>query len=364
MSSEITLDSSALAEALASAGLHPQLRADVFDALRRAQADFDDPTTFRESVRWPIVLALLQGARTHQVELADGLVFEVTPDSRIERALLLSPDARPDHVWEPQTTRLLVALARQSTNVVVGGAYIGDQALPMARAVPPGGRVHAFEPMSQAFERLLRNIALNSIDNVVPQRLSLWDASDVTLRLSGDLALASSVAVDGGRDGDAEAVMSMTITDYKRRFELRSVDLISLDTEGGEEKALAGAAELLELPAGEAPNIVFEIHRNFVDWTDGLENTSVARFLLSRGYHLFAIRDFHDNHPMAGEPIEVIPVDRVYLEGPPHGFNVLAIKDPALADRLGLEVVEDVSPKLLLEKDPALHRPLHRLHRA
>jgi hypothetical protein len=60
---------------------------------------------------------------------------------------------------------------------------------------------------------------------------------------------------------------------------------------------------------------------------------------------------------MENRPIEIIPVDRVYLEGPPHGFNVLATTDSDLINRYGLRIVEDVSPKLLLHKDPALHHP-------
>jgi hypothetical protein len=131
--------------------------------------------------------------------------------------------------------------------------------------------------------------------------------------------------------------------------------LIMLDTEGGEENALLGARETI---ARDSPNIVFEIHRNFVDWSGGLEKTSIVSLLTSQGYDVFAIRDFHSNYPMANEPIEVIPIDRVYLEGPPHGFNTLATKDANLIERLGLRIVNDVSPKLLLDRDPALHLPL------
>jgi hypothetical protein len=61
---------------------------------------------------------------------------------------------------------------------------------------------------------------------------------------------------------------------------------------------------------------------------------------------------------MAGHPIEIIPAHRVYLEGPPHGFNALATPDPSLVKRLGLRIVENVSPKLLLHKDPDLHHPI------
>jgi len=61
---------------------------------------------------------------------------------------------------------------------------------------------------------------------------------------------------------------------------------------------------------------------------------------------------------MSGTPIDVIPVNDGYLEGPTHGFNTLATKDRDLIDRLGLRVVKGVSPKLLLDRDPALHLPL------
>lgn len=131
-----------------------------------------------------------------------------------------------------------------------------------------------------------------------------------------------------------------------------------LDTEGGEERGLRGAAKLLTSPWPQAPHVIFEIHRKYVDWSDGLENTSVVRFLTEKGYRVFAIRDIHGNHPMTDQDIEIIPIDRVYLEGPPHGFNVLATKDSSLIGRLGLRVVQGVSPKLLMEKDPALHHPL------
>src|SRR5262245_60140185 len=126
MSSEITADVDLLAPALASAGTNEQLRDAIFEALRQAEIAADDPVVFREQVRWPLILALLSHVETHRVVLRNGLLFDVSADSRIEKALLLSTEAHPDHVWEPQTTRLLTALAKDAANVIVGGAYIGD----------------------------------------------------------------------------------------------------------------------------------------------------------------------------------------------------------------------------------------------
>ncbi len=350
-----------LAQSLADAGLNERLREKIFDALRQAEAQADNSSNFRELVRWPLILALLKKAETHRVVLKNGLVFEVGADSRIEQALLLSPSEHPDHVWEPQTTKLLTALAADASHAIIGGAYIGDHVLPLAQLMAqhtPRGIVHAFEPMSHPFKRLLRNLELNHIDNVTANRLGLWDTSETALAVEGELALASSVPLDKDQNLTSDAINSVTIDDYVRIQQLQSVGLIMLDTEGGEERALLGARELLERPYPTAPQIVFEIHRHFVDWSDGLENTSVVKLLTSRDYTVFAIRDFHSNYPMADRPIEIIPVDRVYLEGPPHGFNMLATKDKDLVRRLGLRIVENVSPKLLLDKDPALHHPL------
>ncbi|HEV2834297.1 MAG TPA: FkbM family methyltransferase [Pyrinomonadaceae bacterium] len=353
MSSEIVSETHMLADALALAGQDEQLRESVFEALRAAELRAANPATFREQIRWPLILSLLRDVNGHRVVLESGVMFDVTPDSRIEKALLLSSVAHPDHVWEPQTTKLLVALAAGTSNVVVGGAYMGDQVLLIAKS--SATMVHAFEPMQHAFDRLLHHIKINHIDNVSAHRFALWHSSNLDLRLEGHLALASAMPAQDKQQIPGELSKSLTIDDYVSSQHLGAVELIMLDTEGGEENALLGGRETI---AQYHPNIVFEIHRNFVDWTNGLEKTSIVAFLTSQGYEVFAIRDFHNNYPMSGYPIEIIPVSQVYLEGPPHGFNVLATKDRELGNRLGLRVVKNVSPKLLLEKDPALHFPL------
>ena len=98
MSSEINRQDELLAEALAAAGKNAQLRSIMFEALREAELHADDPAVFREQVRWPLILSLLRDVSTHEVILEDGSIFEVAPDSRIEKALLLSTVAHPDHV--------------------------------------------------------------------------------------------------------------------------------------------------------------------------------------------------------------------------------------------------------------------------
>src|SRR5215212_9203308 len=165
MSSEIYSESHLLADALALAGQDEQLRDLVFRALRAAEVRAEYAATIREQVRWPVILSLIRDVAAHRVVLEGGAVFNVRPDSRIEKALLLSTMAPPDHVWEPQTTKLLLRLAAGASNVIVGGAYIGDQVVLIART--SSGTVHAFEPMSHAFARLLHHLKINDLENVM-----------------------------------------------------------------------------------------------------------------------------------------------------------------------------------------------------
>jgi hypothetical protein len=95
-----------------------------------------------------------------------------------------------------------------------------------------------------------------------------------------------------------------------------------------------------------------------VDWSNGLPETEIVRLLSDRGYSVYALRDFNSNYDLAGRPIELIPAEAVHLEGPPHGFNMVAVKDPAVFNSLAYSIVRDVSPKLLRHKDPKLHHPV------
>ena len=310
----------------------------------------------REDITGPLVDAVFDDDQLVRKELADGTVFEFLYRSKIARDFLMSDPPVPDHAWEPQTTRLLLALAREARTVVVGGAYFGDHSILIARRIAAaGGTVHAFEPNSDQRRMLVHNAALNGLTNIVARSEGLWDSGGATLALTGYDSFASPTTASADA---ADAFQAVTIDAYLASAGVDRLDLLMLDIEGAEFKALQGAAGFLAQPVGQAPSIVFEVHRHYVDWTDGLANTPLLRFLADHGYHVFAVRDFNSNQDMVGQPIEVIPCADVYLDGPPHGFNMVAVKDPVLFDGPGFRVVRGVSPKLLRHKDPALHHPL------
>jgi FkbM family methyltransferase len=309
----------------------------------------------REELTGPLVDALHDDDQVVRKTLSNGVTFEFLYRSKIARDFVMSQPEHPDHAWEPQTSRILVNLAKGAKQVVIGGAYFGDHAVLIAREIAAGGGVvHAFEPNTEQRGMLMRNAGLNGLTNILPRAEGLWHDSSSNLKLVGYDSFANAELAEAGDD----SFKTVTIADYLTAQGVGRLDLIVLDIEGAELGALQGAEAFLAQPKGQAPNILFEVHRHYVDWSNGLAETPIARLLTGHGYSLYGLRDFNSNYDLAGKPIELIPMDAIHLEGPPHGFNMVAVKDPAVFDGPSYAMVRDVSPKYLRHKDPKLHHPL------
>lgn len=346
-----------LIEALGILGKDEELRVRFVALLRQAEVRLAKPDfDVREQVTGPIVDALHQCLGPMRKRLASGIDFHFHYRSKIAREFVLAPESQPDHVWEPQTTRLLLQLGRQARQALIGGAYSGDQAILLAREIRGrGGVVHCFEPNPEQMAMLRLNATVNELDNLRFNRLGLWDRDQAMLRLVGEDSFAHpEPASAGAEDGFA----TVTVNTYGAAQRIDRLDLVMLDIEGAELAALQGADRYLGQPKGQAPNIVFEVHRHYVDWSRGLDSTEICRFLSGFGYHLFAVRDYQSNVPMGRQPIELIRPEETYLDGPPHGFNMLAVKDETILANPAFRFVSGVSPKLLKHRDPRLHQPL------
>ncbi|KRC21246.1 FkbM family methyltransferase [Acidovorax sp. Root219] len=345
------LDGKRLHRAMHQLGRDTALRARLVDLLRQAEASIAYDGSVRDDVVGPIVDALHDDQDVYGQQLADGTRVEYFYRTKIARDLLLSASERPTHVWEPQTTKLLLELApRLQGDVIVGGAYFGDQAVLVAKAIAPAGlKVHCFEPNPDQAGMLQNNLALNQLGNVVVNHEGLWSRSGERMRLDGFDSFANAVAASAG-----EGFETVAMDDYAQRLGLR-VGLIQLDIEGAELAALQGAVQILDK---DRPWVVFELHRTYVDWSQGLRATPLCQLFLERGYEVFAVRDLNSHREMPGKPVELVPIDTVYLEGPPHGFNMLAVPHKGLVDTPAFSVVNAVSPKLLPHKDARLHHPV------
>lgn len=108
-------------EALGMIGRDETAREEITRSLRSFEARTTYSGSLRDEVTGVIVDALYQDSGLLRKTLKSGLVFEFQHTGRITRDFIMARDDMPDHVWEPQTTRLLLYLSKGAKNVVVGG---------------------------------------------------------------------------------------------------------------------------------------------------------------------------------------------------------------------------------------------------
>lgn len=346
-----------LAQALAIIGSNSTLLTSLLELCRKvestlARRDFD----VREEVTGPIVDALFANVDPQVIHLKQGLEFHFHYRSKIARDLVMSRSPQPDHVWEPQTTKLLLHLCDNASNLVIGGAYAGDHAILAANVMSRNGGVcHCFEPNKEQLEMLRHNAEVNGLTNIILNEMGLWQTDDTDLVLVGEDSFAHPEPASSVHTSNSFS--TVTVNSYGANLDLERINMIFLDIEGGELPALKGADRYLAESPDVAPNLIFEVHRHYVDWSDGLHKTDILRYLSEFGYVTYAIRDYQSNVPMEGYPIELIEPEHVVLEGPAHGFNMLAVKRPEIVRNDLFRFRANVSPKLLFHRDPRLHQP-------
>ncbi len=339
-------------------GKDENLRNKFIEFIKNVETNIAYEGNIREEVTKHLVDGLFEENDFVIKSVSNGLKYKFYTGigSKIAREFLMSAPTIPEFAWEPQTTKLLIYLSKNAKNIIVGGAYFGDQVIPIANSIKhTDGKVHAFDLNNKQIEILNENAALNNLNNINSVKKGLWNDSKTFLNLSDsdDLAFATPAV-------DITHSNTITIDEYLSANTIENVDLIMLDVEGAEYNILLGAQQQLKKD-NNYPNIVFEIHSLYVDWSNGLDNTPIVKLLKDTGYTVFSIRDFQGNYDMKNTPIELIPSSETYIEGPKHGFNMLAIKNLSLIDNNLFKICTNVSPKYIVNKNPKLHHPIDGL---
>lgn len=305
----------------------------------------------RDTVSGPLSDLLFMGEKFTK-KLQNGLTITFVYNSKIAREFLLSSPAVPDHVWEPQTTKLLLHFTKNAENVIIAGAYFGDQAILIADNIKDKGTCHTFEPNKENSDLILENARINKLSNLLVNNFALWNKSGEKLVFEGEDALASTII---SKDDNPNALNTLTIDDYVTKEKVGKIDLIMIDVEGSEIKVLEGAKEIIKR---DMPVVIFETHSLYDDWSNGLENSPSCKLMKNLGYKVFAVREFHQNISTKNMPIELLPLNKTYCVTPPnHGFNLLAVPNEKLIENNLFRVVSDLSPKLILTKESELFFP-------
>lgn len=217
---------------------------------RRARVDLE-AYVLDEVLRRPIVF-----------EDARGLRYVLRPGENA-RAYL-----EHDGNYEVAETRFCERFLEAGMTAVDAGAHIGLYTLLFARLVGPGGRVYAFEPAPANHRRLLENVALNAVENVVVEQAALFgESGTVTLNLFpeelgawhslGRPTLADpSTSYATVTPSSAVEVAAVTLDEYVARQTIDRIALLKVDVEGAEADVLAGARATLA--SGRVGAVLFE----------------------------------------------------------------------------------------------------------
>jgi FkbM family methyltransferase len=219
--------------------------------------------------------------------------------------------------YEPETAPVFFELATRAAVTIDVGAYVGYYTLIAAHA-NPAGRVHAFEPLPRIHERLLRNIELNRLDNVLCIACAVGDTDGEAqfYHVPAGLPSSSSLSLDFMRSSGefvSSTVPVVTLDRYVADRDIPKVDLLKIDTETTECQVLRGMRTTLER---DRPDILCEVLRGR-GTEEALEET-----LGPLGYHYYHLT------PQG-------PMQRDHIAGDPVWLNYLfSTGDPSVLSRL------------------------------
>ena len=189
--------------------------------------------------------------------------------------------------YEPHVRRALSDLLRPGQTFVDIGANVGVISFLAAKLVGDQGSVVALEPYPDNLQSLYAGIVQNGLSNV---RVLPFAASDQrgVVSLTGGTSNAHVVPADIRRHD----VYTQSIVLDEALAELPSIDVVKIDIEGHEPRALTGFARLLRK---HDPTLLTEFNPVCLREFSGVAPRDYANQLLSHYNHLHVITAFGDS---------------------------------------------------------------------
>ena len=173
------------------------------------------------------------------------------------------------------------------------GAHVGQYTLLAAYKVGRSGQVHAFEPLKANFQSLVKNVQLNGLQNATLNNVAVSDYNGSAAlyveqgKNRGNVSIAEKTA--GHRRLDTCKVIRLD--DYFADLKLERVDMIKMNIEGAEWKALMGATEIVR---HYRPTLILEVGSDC--YAFGYTRAEMVRWLEGFGYRFFLLDQIWTGH--------------------------------------------------------------------
>jgi FkbM family methyltransferase len=149
-------------------------------------------------------------------------------------------------VYEIATLDVIRDFLREDSVCIDVGSHNGSMAL-FAAKVASRGKVLAFEPVKELFNRIRENVELNHLGNVVPINLALG-ATQTTRTIYvnfNNRGMSSLIKNDAESYAHTQKVRVDTLDNQVKRNKAGRVDIIKIDVEGSELDVLKGARDTI-----------------------------------------------------------------------------------------------------------------------
>lgn len=179
----------------------------------------------------------------HFRELDFKILFNPETEQRCQKEIY------ENGVWEPRIVDLIMNLLKPGQTFIDVGASNGWFAFIAASILGEKGRVIAFEPNPTRFKMLLEVSQINDFDNVTVSDKALSDHEGTGFiggRCMGEIG-ESGIKIE-----------TMTLDSFLAKEGIEKVDLVKIDIEGMELKALQGMTKTVE--KNPSMKIICEIH--------------------------------------------------------------------------------------------------------
>lgn len=221
------------------------------------------------------------------------------------------------NMFEPVETRLWKTIVKPGHMVVDIGANIGWYTMQAAQLVGTTGRIACFEPRPVTYAHLARSIIENGMQHIVrPYNAALSDhagTSKIYWR-PGDDNPGHTWLGTKGPEGQDMASTDVAVAKLDDVIDHRHVDVIKIDVEGAEWRALSGGRNIIQRSM---PIIMSEIFPSELKKQSGVTALDFITTMLALGYDCKLIEK---DGSLTG--IDQVPA------GDPEIFSVLFVPRP------------------------------------
>jgi len=160
--------------------------------------------------------------------------------------------------YEPETIKLFRYLLKYCNTFFDIGANTGLFSI-IASKDNPNTRTYAFEPIDQNYNYILKNIEVNNIRYIFPICCAVSNTDgEISFNLQNTIVSPQGASERSELENIYRTikVKSVKLDTFINEYQIDSVDLIKMDTEGTEHKILEGSIEIIKR---DRPIIISEV---------------------------------------------------------------------------------------------------------